>query len=56
MFDSGRDPVEADSESIVLSSSRSMQVGMPKCFKLRPVDQATTTVFSALKIWAKGPG
>jgi hypothetical protein len=28
----------------------------PKRFKTRPVDQATPTVSSALKMWAKGPG
>jgi hypothetical protein len=33
-----------------------MQVGTPKRFKLRPVDHATPTVSSALKMWAKGPG
>jgi hypothetical protein len=56
VYDAGHDPVEADWESIVLSASRLMQVGTPKCFKSRPVDQAAPTVSSALKMWAKGPG
>jgi hypothetical protein len=56
MYDAGRDPVEADWERIVLSVSRPMQVGTQKRFKSRPIDQATSTVSSALKMWAKGPG
>jgi hypothetical protein len=56
MFDAGRDPVEADWESVILSVSWRVQVGTPKRFKTRPVDQATPTLPSALKMWAKGPG
>jgi hypothetical protein len=56
MYDAGRDPFEADWESVILSASRPMQVGTPKRFKSRPVDQATPTVSSALDMWAKGPG
>jgi hypothetical protein len=33
-----------------------VQVGTPKQFKSRPIDQATQTVHSTLKMWAKGPG
>jgi hypothetical protein len=33
-----------------------MQVGTPKRFKTRPVEQATPTMSSALKMWAKGTG
>jgi hypothetical protein len=50
MYDAGRDPVEADWESVVLSASRPMQVGTPKRFKSRPIDQATPTVSIALKM------
>jgi hypothetical protein len=56
MYDAGRDPVEADWESIILSASQPMQVGTPKCFKLRHIGHATPTVPSALKIWDKGTG
>jgi hypothetical protein len=50
-YDAGRYPVEADWESLILSTSRPMQVGTPKCFQSRPVDQATPTVPIALKMW-----
>jgi hypothetical protein len=56
MFDAGCDHVEIDWKNVVLSASRHMQVGMPKRFKMHNVDQATPTVSSALKMWAKGPG
>jgi hypothetical protein len=56
MYDIRRDPVEADCESVFLTASRPMQVGTPKRFKSRPIDQATPTVSSALKMRAKGPG
>jgi hypothetical protein len=56
MYDAGRDPVEADWESVVLSASRPMQVGTPKRFKSRPIDQSTPTVSIALKMYANGPG
>jgi hypothetical protein len=56
VFDAGRDHFEADWESVVLSASRPMQVGTPKRFETRPVDQATPTVYIALEMWDKGPG
>jgi hypothetical protein len=56
VYDAGRDPVEADWESVVLSASWPMQVGTSKRFKSRHIDQATPTVSSALKMWDKGPG
>jgi hypothetical protein len=56
MFDDGQDPAGFDWTAVALSVLKPLQVGPPKRFKIPPLDQATLTVDSALKMWIKlGP-
>jgi hypothetical protein len=54
IYDAGEDPVRNNWSAVVVSVSRSMQVGMPTQFKSRHVDQDTQAVASATNMWDKG--